>query len=70
MVVRVFARVTTRTELKRRPKTGPLAGYPDPLQTLPVTLSTIVVSGDSRADCIMMFDFAEVADDLEQAPQL
>ena len=32
--VRVFGRVTTRTEPNRRPKTGPLVGYPDPLLTL------------------------------------
>jgi len=37
LAVRVFGRVTTRTEPNRRPKTGPLAGYPDPLLTLPST---------------------------------
>jgi hypothetical protein len=34
IAVRVFGRVTTRTEPNHRPYTGPLAGYPDPLQTL------------------------------------
>jgi hypothetical protein len=32
--VQVFGQVTTRTEPNRWPKTGPLAGYPDPLLTL------------------------------------
>jgi len=32
---RVFGRVWNRTEPNRRSKPGPLAGYPDPLLTLP-----------------------------------
>jgi hypothetical protein len=59
MTVRVCGRVTTRTKPNRQPKTGPLAGYPDPLLTLSIHdkdlddyLSTIRNNYNDRRDDI------------------